>query len=376
MDLICFCLIFALSALLFQSAYYREQYDEKFLSRIVLSGMLLVIPAAIRSNDIGTDIAIYQYPLFRYALNSSSISNYFVNAFVSDVESLYALLVYIIAKVTGSINVLYFIEECLIVYPVLYFIWYYRYKTEPGYVLLAYETLFYFDSYNIVRQWLAIAFGLVAFVNWQENKKMKAITLLVVSTFLHKTAIIMIAVIALYDIYIKMERGKFKYFLMASISGLTLYFSINYEMLITLVVQNVSFLRERYALSSYLYRERADFPVLFFLLWILFIYLLIVIHKGYPEDSFIGWNIMMLSISVLSVSFYSKANFVIRVLLYVQVFSIFAAGYCKKVVNNNIGSIGIYTTIYYILLSSVWIYNNYINGVHRVFPYHTVWFAG
>lgn len=108
---------------------------------------------------------------------------------------------------------------------------------------------------------------------------------------------------------------------------------------------------------------------MFFMIWVVVFGILLVVRIGREEDFFIGWNILVLVICMASAVFLTQANTAIRILLYVQVFSVFGAGYCKNVIK---GGIGMYSVIYYGIFSTIWIYNNYIRGVAEVFPYSTV----
>lgn len=207
---------FTLSTFLVRLAqqYSVKTKDIRFL---VLSFLAMLIPcyiAGCRALTIGTDVEVYASPMFDIAKGSDSFENFlnttwymvYVKKSISDIELGYNIIVYIAAKVFGSVQVLLFLTEVLVIVPVYIALVKMR-KQLPMWVgVLTFYLMYYNLSLNIMRQSIGMAFILLAFSYlFNESKKGFVICFLIAFLF-HKTSLLGIVVLFIY-LYMVKERS-------------------------------------------------------------------------------------------------------------------------------------------------------------------------
>jgi len=178
-------------------------YSEKIVKKkeknlIGLFGLLpLLLLAAFRSNDIGTDIKWYTEPLFGIACESNSFNdflseswilpNYYVR-YIKDIEIGFSALIYFVSKVFGNINVLYFFIELLILLPLYASLRLFRNKISLSFGIIVYCFMFYQMGFNLMRQMIAISFFLLSFSLMIKKKYVKSLLFFAISIVFHYSA--------------------------------------------------------------------------------------------------------------------------------------------------------------------------------------------
>lgn len=187
---------------------------------ILLSIIALLIPcfiAAFRAKTIGTDVLVYVEPLKNAAINSDNITGYFNsywfhiwrNYYVSSYEIGFSMLVYIIANLFGNIQAVLFFIQLLTIVP-LYLALAPKRKEYPIWLAMAvYYLMFYNSSLNMMRQWIAMSFLLLAFKDFTNENKKSGFVWFIVAYLFHSSALIGIIIYFAYKFIYKKNKVVF-----------------------------------------------------------------------------------------------------------------------------------------------------------------------
>ena len=157
----------------------------------VCATMAILVPsilAGLRATSIGTDVEFYVLSDFNNARNNPNIIDFFSLGIYR--EKLYLLIVYLIARITNNVGWLLFTFEIIIMTCV--FIGGYKHKDKLSFPLLmgVFFLLFYNNSFNIVRQYLAATVIFLGIKFLEEKHYFKFLLFVVVAMLFHTTAII------------------------------------------------------------------------------------------------------------------------------------------------------------------------------------------
>lgn len=193
------CFIASLALLKFSEHIKRGQ--RYFFIIVALS--IPCFLASFRADTIGTDVNVYLVPMYNSAKNSQSFFEYLSHGwfhiykynYVRDYEILFTCLVYITTKVFHSIVAVKFLIQALIIAPI-YIAWK-RYFSHVSLcvVFLTYFCMIYNQSFNLMRQYIAIAFLILGIVGYWKNENIKTYVIYqVIAILFHSSAIIGIVV--------------------------------------------------------------------------------------------------------------------------------------------------------------------------------------
>lgn len=168
----------------------------------IYSAISILLPAilgGLRSTTLGTDVQVYLISHFNFAHSISSLKGYLTTYnTMTGREPLYRVLVYCVAQFTDNINVLMFVFQLLTILFVYIGAYKHRDQVSLSLVMLLYFFLFYNDSYNLIRQYLAMAI-VFANIDKLEKKKYKNFLIwIVIATLVHTTAFIGIGLIVIH----------------------------------------------------------------------------------------------------------------------------------------------------------------------------------
>ena len=121
--------------------------------------LVLAILGGLRDKTIGTDVLYYVKGHYDLAVRSASFTKYYTSVYAK--EPLYLLCVYIVAKIFENFQILLFILQLITVGCVYCALWRMRDSVSPWFALLVYCALYYNDSFNMVRQHMAMAIVLL-----------------------------------------------------------------------------------------------------------------------------------------------------------------------------------------------------------------------
>lgn len=195
-------------------AYCQNKTKKKFWLFSALALLIPCIIAGLRSETVGTDVQVYVKPMVESAISASGFRAYFAdfwfekwrNLFVADYELGFSLVVFAVARVTRSLPVVLFVIQALTIVPFYAALARTR-KSEPLWLgMLVYFFFSYNTSLNLMRQWLAMAFLLLAFRMLLEKRPVLLTVFSLVALLFHYSAIIMVLIYLIY-LYIALHRN-------------------------------------------------------------------------------------------------------------------------------------------------------------------------
>ncbi len=354
------CMFFA------YSNYYRQKH---YLVWLIISILFLIIPATIRDISVGTDVMVYQYPILNRALTLDNFIAFYNRAKWIASDKIYLVLVYLCAKIFKSIHALFFFEEVLVLTPIYYVIWHCKDKINPVYSLMAYEGLFYIETYNVIRQHMAISFFVLGLYFYANQKNMfKYFLFSIIAVGIHQSAFIFpLFPLSMRVVEIKNKRNR--RLLIVAIICLILLLSFYYEPIIRFLLARLKFLPPRYQGKRYLSIENPNFPDMDIAIVVLGIVFLFYSRKRLKDDSMINWLLLMNYIVLATSYFAMMVEFGSRILWYFKIFNIFSLGYGVNIAGKGVIGRILFFFFMFAVLSFYWIYIYYISGSAGVFPY-------
>lgn len=163
---------------------------------LIVNGIFLVTIAGLRGINIGRDVKSYGAVFATSGklsyLDIITKSSAYLNMVTKSSDGMlgYRLLAKTIYMLTGgSYQFMLFVSSAITVYGVLKFA--YRYSPNAVASVFYFVTIcYYFESLNLVRQWIAISLVLLSIIAYDEHKYLKLICLSVSAVLVHNMVII------------------------------------------------------------------------------------------------------------------------------------------------------------------------------------------
>lgn len=238
---------FAISCLFFASAGDIRTNRQRYFLFTAIGLLLPCILAGTRAITVGTDVAIYTAPLTEAAVQADSFmdfrqeswvelrrANVWLVKNVADFEWGFCILIYIVSKIFGSLGMVLFAIQVLVIVPVYKGICFYKEKLSIWFAMLVFYLMFYSVSLNLMRQSIAMSFLFlgVQYLNRGRNKVFFILYGIAIS--FHMSAIIGIIFFVIYK-YLNSNRvipflrnksreatGIFKISVLVGIAGVSL----------------------------------------------------------------------------------------------------------------------------------------------------------
>lgn len=166
--------------------YLNKKENRKgFYLCMIFAVLLVVLLAGLRAVPVGTDGPAYE----RWVYNAAECTSFAEARFVGrSTEPIYMLLVYLVAKSTGNVNVLFFITASLTYGMYMFGIGKLEKNISIPYAWAAYLFLCYGYSLNSLRQALAMTALIFAFVLLREKKYLFSGIVVIVAVLCHNSA--------------------------------------------------------------------------------------------------------------------------------------------------------------------------------------------
>lgn len=343
---------------------------------ILLSILILCFLGTFRDISIGTDVLVYQLSFF----NKARVSNNFLEfcKVISNYSKdyMYLALTYICARISGDIHLFFFTIELVTLVPIYYVLWNDRGKYNSGIALLAYCLLFYVESFNVVRQILAVSYSFLGLFFLNKNKKIGYLVI-AISFFFHSSAILTIFIPGLYLIT-KMKNRKSRQIIILFICVPLVALAFNYGTMINLFIK-FGLIPIKYLKEDYMSNTSFDLPLVHVVVCTIAVLLAAVpcflqnrysfVARNHKETASNDFMLFTSLITIIIVIVSSLNPVMIRVSWYFEIYNIliFASGYkiLKKTKHNRI----LYNLCVFSILLLAWIYNYVIVGNAKVFPY-------
>lgn len=346
--------------------FYAESNKTKhrYLRKILwcTSIMIPVLLAAFRGMDIGTDIKIYVEPTYRIAVGSPSFIDLINNSFATEI--LFNLLVYISAKVFGSIQFLLGAIQIIILLPIYIAIDRRVEKNSRVLVLFSYYLIFYGYGYNLMRQFMAISLFVLAFSYCVDRKKVATIVFLLLAIGFHNSAILAILLTLIYIMINKYEQKWLTYICALGIVLVT----IGYQQLMGLAISVFPQFLGKYL--GYMSQKWNNWPIADLILY--FLILLIGIKQLQENESDKRYCGLMTICSFAGVVIASKMPTASRAMLYCNIFSIFDFSYMKYIFKKDRENQNMVTGIIVVILIVYWYVQYIYLKNNAIYPYEFV----
>lgn len=206
----------------FSIAKAIEKWNANSVGFWVWSFVLLLVPcliAGLRADTVGTDVLVYARPLYDLAESSSSLSNYFDAHWWSvwrymgpaDYEVGFSLLIWLSSVVGSSFSFTLFVIQAFTIFPIYLALAKVRKGNSISISLglLVYLLLYFNVSLNLMRQWIAMAFLLLAITYLLDRKQLQYFILSAVAFLFHTSAILICLVVYVFWRYVYSSEGGY-----------------------------------------------------------------------------------------------------------------------------------------------------------------------
>ncbi len=179
----------------------RKRIPDYNKTVLILNGLFLIIVSGLRSMYVGTDAANYGniFRSFGKASLTADFSNTSIDSFY-----FYRVICWIVYNLFGgNYQVMLFVSAAIIIYGFFKYLYYYSDNCQASVFYMI--TLYYFFTFwNITRQGMAIAFFLLAVIEFDKKKYVNFGLLMVMAVLTHNVVIVM----AVYFIFKKIKWNK------------------------------------------------------------------------------------------------------------------------------------------------------------------------
>ena len=300
--------------------------------------------------DVGVDFMFYNQ-MFEDFKNDSALFLF---------EPANMMIINIINMLSIDYQVIFFIYSVIIMFGVFYFIKKLSPLKELSILLFVTVGIFYFSTFNGIRQWAAISIGLIAIVKLIEKKHIQFLILVILATLFHLSALLLFIFI-----FFKIRFSKFY------LIGIFLASIISIKFFIFLINNT------KYSIYLDLLRFDSQGNSLLLMIYILALVYTLLFFKYFNKNNILNTseivllNMNLMSILVLIIGYIMKIDFLtlMRVNMYFQIqLIIFIPMMIYKLKNQQIRFMLIYLGI--VFLFSYFFVTIYKNGIiYNLVPY-------
>lgn len=183
-----YVIVFFISIYFMWKAECAIDLNKKYKSYILFAVFLPIFIASVRAKEVGVDMLAYVIPWYNSVSKFNSFLK-FCEYCVDSKEYLYYALIYFPSRIFGSLFPSLFIQQMLIMFGVVSALLYFKraYKIQLTYAYALYLFFYYNESLCIMRQSIAVSFGLLALTILLEDKVRKFIFISFVTFFFHNS---------------------------------------------------------------------------------------------------------------------------------------------------------------------------------------------
>lgn len=241
--------------------------------KVILMTMIIAIFcyfAAARDITIGTDTAGYGYATFRGA-RAYSLSVFLSNHVYSNWGFLYKFVTWIASNLFGTFAAMLFAIELCVVVPVV-IVGYKFTNCHLALVVALFSLYFYPLSFNLMRQFMAMGFLLVAWYDLDRKKTIGYFIWLVIAILFHSSAILGLLIFVI-DLIARPGKTPYKYkaclFILISLIGLLLLPNALNVIAPFLPHYGAYIMDSTVAISGHGYRDAVEYCAAFAILYVL-----------------------------------------------------------------------------------------------------------
>ena len=205
-----YLVVIVLSVLLNVQAEIKHKKRKKREFRLLslISILLPCLLAAFRGETVGNDVLVYAQPCYFLANRASGL----VELFSQDTRFEYGYLAlgYLSSHVFNSFNVMLFFTQLMILAPIYIGAHKFRNRIPAWSTLLCFYFFFYVETFNIMRQGIAVSFLFLALAEYVDCKKIRALCIAAIAILFHNTAIIGASLLLFVILFSKISNKQIK----------------------------------------------------------------------------------------------------------------------------------------------------------------------
>lgn len=228
----------------------RNKNNRYYYVFFIFAVLVVSILAGVRDLNIGTDVYTYGEWEFKAAKELTSITQALSRK--SEIEPFYRLFVYLVSRFANDSHWLYFCTGFFIYGFTLAGLNYYYKKISIPFAWLVYLLLYYGDTLNIMRQFMAISLMFWGFKFGIERKNKKFFAVFIVAFMFHNTAIIFLGIYWIYR-YLQKNDVLYKKILIV-LGSMVVLLSYGYLLIILSSLGIVNDRFERYLNAGFLFQ--------------------------------------------------------------------------------------------------------------------------
>lgn len=343
--------------------------------RILIELIALLFPcllAGARNENVGTDVRVYIKPYCNVALTSNNFIEYlnqrvikdYSISYIKDMEVGFSAILYFTSKLTKNLFGPLFTIQAFTIIPIYLGLRRLRKIQSLSFSFLIYFFMFYNNSYNAMRQWIAMAFIFYGFTYLYENRTKQYFILNALAFLFHTSSIFGVGIYFIWKYMKNTESSKIikvnNYKIDNSIMKLFIIFISGICILLSLNI----FLKllSTFGLSKYSYYINGKVTFLPNQLLVRFPILILAFinYKQWKENNKeVPFFISMMLLDLLASQLASVASYSSRIAFFFSIFAIISypslcQSFKSKLVRNNIklflvGYLFIYWYYYYVI---------------------------
>jgi hypothetical protein len=331
---------------------FYEYWNSSNLSRKIYlfsSITILFVISGIRGESVGTDTANYLRG-FRGIRNAHFNEMFEIERW----ETGYVLLNKLSSYISDNDQVILFVTSVLALIGVGYFI--YKNSNNVVFSLYLFVSLYlYFFSFNGIRQAIAISIIVSGFHLIRERSLFKYLIIVLIASFFHVTAILMLGIYFVYGIRINKRNTS-----IILIFFFLLYFLL--EPIINTILMNITSLS--YLADKQLFEGSG---LLFPLISLSVLALLLFVRLTEEPNKYFDYLILMVLFSFFVSIISLQVSLILRINYYLMIFYIIAIPYALRLVRDK--KLRIILTYFSIVITLTYLIIRMIEGWHGIQPY-------
>lgn len=361
---------FGLSSLCCAVGEYFSHRQNKRKASLFFSLAVLIVSvlAGVRDLEVGSDIWTYGEWAFNAAKIDSDFFSYISGQ--SDLEPLYSIFVWIIARFATDSHWLYFFTGLITYYFVMRGIRNYEDQVSVTLAWLAFLFLYYGDTLNAMRQFIAIAIAFWSLKFAFEGKYKKYLVTTIIATLFHYTAILSFLILGIILFLKKKDTVLRRVFVVSSVAVATVMYSQLLEILI-----GIGFVTEKY--SRY-YASDVNLSLNPVLLRLPFLLIIAIFYRRFcngekkytrkfESTSEADIIVMMLIIDILVSAMRGTVSTLYRAAFQFGIYRTIGYSRICSVLKKNDRFVFIILLVIYLII--IWIYQNVMQGNNDIYPY-------
>lgn len=352
---------FAISFILLSLGYHTENP----MKRNIIYFIAILPPAIIagcRDLTIGTDTDMYPYSTYLTCKHSHTIERAFRYT-ISGMEELYVLLAYFSAHLFPHPNFFLFITHLIILVTLLY-----SFKKAGINLAVAFALfylMFYANSLNAARQFLAMPFCLLSLIEFIRRKYFLCVLSMCLAFGFHHSSLFFLTILLLYYLCsrhrkLMKKRSTMVIIVMSIVLGIYLFNEI-LTSFVGIGLTDIKYL-ERYGSGD---RYGTNVPISLFSINIFNLLMFTVVSRKIREKAFVVFSRYVLIISFLLCFMGLISTFAVRLGAYYMIVSIVSMVYIMRRNGQQ------FSTIVYSFYMFYWLMTVVVARIADTYPYHS-----